>query len=110
MTSDSARPRDPIPSDLVQDDQSFADLVQEFVDGLGTRLADMETAFDEGDLGELKVQAHRLKGAGGGHGYAILTELSAHLEQLTLAADLDGIRRDIEELKSVISRIVVSVD
>jgi hypothetical protein len=34
MSESNPNPHDPIPSELVRDDDSFAELVQEFVDGV----------------------------------------------------------------------------
>lgn len=97
----------PIKSKLVQDDESFADLVEEFVDGLAKRVSDMSTALQENNLDDLKRFAHQLKGAGGGHGYPVLTEVSAQLEKSAADNELDKCRQSIDELQAIISRVVV---
>ncbi len=110
MTDESKRPDDPIPSDLVREDASFEKIVQEFVAGLGQRLESMEQALVAGDIQALRTAAHRLKGSGGGHGYAILSELAAQTERDSVSGDLEAVRRDLEELRNLISRVVVRLD
>jgi HPt (histidine-containing phosphotransfer) domain-containing protein len=104
------QPDDPIPSDLVREDASFADLVQEFVDSLVDRIGSMEEALNEGDLNMLKRAAHQLKGSGGGHGYKVLTEAAARIEQEVISGDLESVRQNLDELKILISRVVVRLD
>lgn len=97
-----------ISSELVAEDPDLIDLVEEFVGTLGTRISDLQNALEQNDLDTLKSLAHQLKGAGGGHGYPILTEKSAVLEQQAIAGEVDKIRPGVEELAQIVSRIVVT--
>ena len=110
MTADKNLPPDPIPSDLVREDASFEDIVRRFVDDLGRRITDMENAIADGDLDTLKHAAHQLRGSGGGHGYALLSEAAAQMECDTVNGDLAAVRRDMEDLKALVSRVVVRLD
>jgi HPt (histidine-containing phosphotransfer) domain-containing protein len=110
VTADKNLPPDPIPSDLVQEDASFEEIVRQFVDGLGQRVTDMEHALTTGDLDTVKRVAHQLKGTGGGHGYALLSEAAAQMECDTVNGDLTALRRDMEDLKALVSRVVVRLD
>jgi histidine phosphotransfer protein HptB len=98
----------PIASDLVKEDPTFADLVEEFVAGLDQRVQGMRDAVGGSDFETLKSLAHQLKGAGGGHGYPILTEKAAALEQDAVAEQVDACKTMVDELASLISRVVVS--
>jgi len=97
-----------IVSELVQHDPDFANLVTEFVDGLGTRLQKLEQAARSSDLHQLRTSAHQLKGAAGGYGYPLLTEVAARLEQQAATEALDECATTVKELKNLISRVVVS--
>jgi len=110
MADENEKPKDPIPSDLVSQDGSFADLVQEFIDGLGGRMAEMETAVSNGDYQALKRLAHQLKGSGGGYGYPDLTNLAAEIEQHALSEGLAACQQALDELKILVSRVVVKLD
>ncbi len=97
----------PIVSELVKDDEAFADLVEEFVEGLADRVSGMNTAMQEANFDNLKHLAHQLKGAGGGHGYPQLTEISSRLEQSAVESRLDECQQSLSELQTLISRVVV---
>ena len=110
MANQPPKPDEPIPSDLVREDALFADVVQDFVDGLDKRVADMAAALADGDFQTLKHLAHQLKGSGGGYGYPALTELAADLERQALSEALPDCRRALDELNVMVSRVVVKLD
>ncbi len=107
VTEADKKLEDRIPSELVRQDESFADLVQEFLDGLSRRVAEMESALAHGDLQALRRHAHQLKGSGGGYGYPALTERAAELERQARVEQLRACQTAMEELKNVVSRVVV---
>ena len=100
---------DPIESLLVREDPKFSDLVAEFVDGLAERIADMEQAMRAADFEQLRICAHRLKGSGGGYGYPLLTEYAASLEQSARQQAIDACEEQIDEIKKICDRVVVTV-
>lgn len=97
---------EPIGSELISEDASFADIVMQFVDGLGERLNKMEQAMSAADFESLRVAAHQLKGSGGGYGYPILTERAASLERQAKSKSLDACQTTLDELKQICNRIV----
>lgn len=110
MSDENPPPQDPISSDLVKEDPSYADIVVQFVEGLSERLSAMESALTGSDFDALRVAAHQLKGSGGGYGYPVLTQHAAELEQRARQASLDQCAKELEELKQLCARIVVSDD
>ena len=104
----NTRVPDVIPSILVEEDPTFADLVTEFVDGLAGRIQNMKDAVEQSDFASLKTLAHQLKGAGGGHGYPIITETAAAIEQHAKNEDLQQCGTGVEELASITARVVIS--
>lgn len=101
-------PKDHILSELVQSDPSYADLVEEFVAGLDDRVHSMGQSLADGQFDTLKSLAHQLKGSGGGHGYQILTEVAATLEEQARNQELQACQTSLEELTSIVSRVVVA--
>jgi CheY-like chemotaxis protein/HPt (histidine-containing phosphotransfer) domain-containing protein len=57
-----------------------AKLVEKFLAGLGQRIAAIQNALETGDLNQLKILAHQLKGAAGGYGFPTLTEAARKVE------------------------------
>lgn len=110
MSDGTDKSKEPIISDLLRDDPSFADIVVEFVDGLDQRLATMERAIRDGDFEELRNAAHQLKGSGGGYGYPSLTERASELElraKEEIIADCSAV---IDELKQLCERVVTGCE
>lgn len=67
-------------SQLLVDDPELRDVVEEFVQGLSARIAEMRAAYARLDWELLRTLAHRLKGAGGSYGYPELSQLAAEME------------------------------
>jgi len=110
MTDEQNQPKDPIPSELVREDASLADLVEEFLGTIPERLREMETAINSSDFDILRRRAHQLKGSGGGYGYPAVTELAARLEQQAVGGQLTSCQQALEELHELVGRLVVSTD
>ena len=110
MADKNQGPEDPIESELVREDASFADIVVEFVDGLEARLNTMRTAVETRDFESLRIAAHQLKGSGGGYGYPQLTEQAADLEQRANAQTLEECREALDGLRKLCDRVVVGGD
>ena len=107
MTEEKEVTRDSIGSELVREDESFAEIVRQFVDGLGDRIQAMENAVGTADFEALRVSAHQLKGCGGGYGYPILTQRAAVLERLAISRASGECAAAVEELKRIAARVVV---
>lgn len=71
----------PLRSALLQEDPSFYELVQEFVESLPVRLNEIRAAYEQQDFATLKTLAHRLKGSGGSFGYPQITQVAAEMER-----------------------------
>ena len=107
MAIENSGARDPVGSELVKEDAVYADIVAEFVEGLGDRLTAMNEALRASDFESLRIAAHRLRGSGGGYGYPVLSEGAAQLEQHARGAIAERCRQAVEELEKLCERIVV---
>ena len=107
MTDDQPNPKDPIGSDLVREDPSFANIVLQFVEGMGQRLNTMEAALHSSDFEALRIAAHQLRGTGGGYGYPVLFERATYLENKARAGVVEDCNEAFAELKRICERIVV---
>lgn len=92
-------------------DPDMAELVQFFVDEMNDRIDAIQSAAQGNDLGQLRVVAHQLKGAGSGYGFEPITNSAASLEQLIDAADAapeaDQLRQQVDELIDLCRRASV---
>ncbi len=78
-----------------------------FAARLGEQLDAMDRAHAAGNFEELKALAHWLKGAGGTVGYDDFTAPARNLETLARAADAEGTRMALAELRGLEARLVV---
>ena len=75
-----ASPGSRLISQLLLDDPEMIDIVEEFVDELPARIAELREAHRDLDWELLRNCAHRLKGAGGSYGYPMLSTVAAAME------------------------------
>ena len=92
-------------------DPDMAELVQFFVDEMNDRVDSIQSAAEANDLGQLRVVAHQLKGAGAGYGFEPITNSAASLEALIDAsdptADAQQLRQQVDELIDLCRRASV---
>lgn len=87
-------------------DEDLADLIVLFVAELPDRLARMQAAADREDWPLLGSLAHQLKGAGGSHGFDVLTPLSYQVERAARTGQTaEEIRAALNALKVGCSRV-----
>ena len=95
----------PIFSSLA-DDGSLLALIDTFVEELGQRMIQLESAFSDHDFEGLAGIVKSLKGEGGAHGFQAITDAAAELES-TLAAQKSAaqIRHNLNELMRVCTSV-----
>ena len=102
--SSSAAVAKPLISTLVLDDPDMLDIVEEFVAGLGTRVAEFSAAYEKQAWNDLKTLAHQLKGAGGSYGYAEMSTLGATMEQAFKNHSAEDFSAWMKHLSELIAR------
>ncbi len=97
----------PVISQLPLDDPEIREIVEEFVERLGVKLAEMRAALAARDVTELAQLAHWLKGVGGTAGFPKITELAQRLEQLTRENRLSDAEHQLDRICALSERIVM---
>lgn len=92
---------DKLTSCILAEDPDFLDIVQDFVRGLDVRFQELQSAYERLDWAELRMLAHRLKGAGASYGYPDLTRLAAQLESNFRAERADDFADRLRELRAL---------
>ena len=93
---------------LYEDDPDMLEIVREFARELPERARVLEECLAKGSLSELQRLAHQLKGAGGGYGFAQITEVAARLEQALKAGAAEPVIKDrAAELCATLRAVVV---
>lgn len=92
------------------DDPDMIELVEEFVESMPERVATLRSAFESGQVGEVRRIAHQLKGASGGYGFGGVGEAAGELEAAVSrqeSAELERAEELLRELVDLCSRIAV---
>jgi HPt (histidine-containing phosphotransfer) domain-containing protein len=83
-----------------------AKLVEKFLAGLPQRVTALQEALAAGEMNQLKVLAHQLKGAAGGYGFAAISQTAAKLEAAIISgAEKSSISTIVAALAALCSQI-----
>lgn len=95
----------PIVSTLLSEEPDLADLIHEFVKKLPEMIKNIEIAYADKQMDELRHEVHTLKGTGGNFGYAELFELAKRIEFEIVAGNMIGTGELIKSLVAISRRI-----
>ena len=92
---------------IYQDEEDFRELLEDFYTSAQSRRALLSDSFRNGELHTVRVQAHQLKGSGGGYGFEGLSELACTLEDACKSPNpqLDQIAPLLDDVIDYLSRI-----
>lgn len=97
------------PSDIIVTvDPEIADLVPVFLANRGRDVLTLRDALARSDVDALAITGHRLKGVGGGYGFAVVSELGERIEEAALQGDIDLAARATDELGDYLARVRVT--
>lgn len=91
-------------------DPDYQKTIETFVNNLPGRLEEMRKSFEEGNLADLALKAHALKGLGGFAGFAVFTEKARILEGTIQERDLTRIRFELDEMSDLCRRTRIGAD
>jgi HPt (histidine-containing phosphotransfer) domain-containing protein len=81
-------------------DPDFGELVELYVQEMPGRIAVLEAAFANGDMDDLSLKAHQLKGAAGSYGFGQLTPIAAAVERAARN------REPVQEIKKTLQELI----
>jgi HPt (histidine-containing phosphotransfer) domain-containing protein len=92
---------------LYREEPDFQELLDYFVTTAAERRVELQSLYESRSVDDLRVQAHQLKGAGGGYGYPGLSELAATLETACKQPlpNLDEIGPLLDQLVDYLGRV-----
>ncbi len=92
---------------IVEADPDLEDLVPEFLARKRGEVVTIAAALERRDYAALGAFAHRIKGEGGGFGFAAISEIGAALELAARERDAAAAHRQVEALADYLRRVQV---
>lgn len=93
---------------IYESDPDMLEIVREFARELPERARALEAEHAAGNQVELGRLAHQLKGAGGGYGFPLITELAAKLESAVKEGAEGSVVKDrLADLTRALRAVVV---
>jgi signal transduction histidine kinase/HPt (histidine-containing phosphotransfer) domain-containing protein/ActR/RegA family two-component response regulator len=105
----SRRVLEPLLSEFASD-ACIAPMLKDFVKGVAAQIAEASELARTGERKKLGALAHQLKGAGGGYGYAAITDSAGRLEKLAPDASLESLLECTAELTELVQRAEIAFD
>jgi len=90
---------------VVPIDPGIEDLVPGFLANRARDVESLRSLLVQGDFAAIRIIGHSMKGAGGGYGFDLITELGAGIESAALAADRGAIDALTSELAEYLARV-----
>jgi len=92
---------------IVHGDAELEGLIPGFLENRSKDVKTLEVAMGKGDYETIRKLGHTMKGAGGGYGFDVITDIGRSLEQAAKAMNPDEILRCVNELSYYLERIEV---
>ena len=89
---------------LLLDDPNYQKTIEMFINNLPERIRQMHEALDEGNLEDLALKIHALKGLGSFAGFAVYTEKARAIEEEIENNELGKIRQQLDEMAKLCLR------
>lgn len=89
-------------------DRDLKELVPNYLTNRNSDVANIEDCLLRGDFETISRLAHRMKGSGGGYGFAEITVIGGRMELLAKAENAVAIEEQVSALKDYLNRVVVS--
>jgi len=95
---------------LIQGDPDLEELIPGFLRNRKKDIGLINQALTENDFKTIRIIGHSMKGAGGGYGFAGITEIGSNLETAAIENDLARIEESRNLLEDYLQRVEVVFD
>lgn len=92
---------------IVTVDEDLENIIPVFLKNRQQDISAIHAALEKGDLEDVRIRGHSMKGVGAGYGFEPVTDLGARLERAAKAGDKEEISRAVNELADYMARVEV---
>ena len=86
-------------------DNDLADLIPGYLENRSKDVETINHLIAGGNIEEIKVLAHRMKGSGGGYGFDQITEIGKNMENAAKNSDIPQIIVQVKELQNFLNNV-----
>lgn len=87
-------------------DPEMSELVRTFVEELPERVQQLQSAFDDAQLADLRLLAQRLSGSSDGHGFAPLSTAARQVANRVAGLRPDAAYQDLRRLETEVNDLI----
>jgi HPt (histidine-containing phosphotransfer) domain-containing protein len=91
----------------VKVDSDLEDIIPGFLQHRQSDIEAILDALDKGDYETIRILGHNMKGAGGGYGFEVITDIGSAIEEAAKINDAAEIKRSSNELSRYLERIEI---
>lgn len=92
---------------IVHVDEDLEDLIPGFLNNRRKDIEAMRSALKEGDFEKIRSLGHSMKGAGGGYGFDLITDIGRDLEISAREGDVEKINQKVDTLARFLESVEV---
>lgn len=92
---------------IVKVDSDLEDIIPGFLQNRQSDIEAILEALDKDDYESIRILGHNMKGAGGGYGFEVITDIGSAIEQAAKNNDADEIKRSLDELSTYLEQIEI---
>lgn len=92
---------------IVKVDSDLEDIIPGFLQNRQSDIEAILDALDKGDYETIRILGHNMKGAGGGYGFEVITDIGSAIEQAAKMNDAAEIKRALHELSMYLKQIEI---
>ena len=92
---------------IVKVDSDLEDIIPGFLQHRQSDIEAIADALDKGDYETIRILGHNMKGAGGGYGFEVITDIGRAIEQAAANNDEAEIKKSLSELSMYLEQIEV---
>lgn len=95
---------------IVRIDPDLKELVPEFIQRRHTDVAAIADALRKDDYEAIRILGHSMKGAGGGYGFDVISDIGRNLEQAAKNRQAEEIQQQTKALSGYLERLEIVYD
>lgn len=88
-------------------ESELRELIPKFIKIQKEQFELIKNGFNNQDFNDLKHLGHRMKGACGGYGFTLLSEIGSEIEKLAELKDIDSLEKQVKRCENFLANLKI---